>query len=162
MEKKLIILSGVPGAGKSTICEEMKKEYGEDCVLSPDTIREMCGAIVYDETGNPVCISQKLNKVVFEIYNKMLDVRMSTGAVTVLDATHVDARSMSTAKTLAEKYGYSVEVHRLECSLETLLKRNTQRGYKNVPADVVRNMYQRFSNFVPADWYTLVVHNTDN
>lgn len=162
MEKKLIILSGVPGAGKSTICEGFKKQYGDDCVLSPDTIREMCGAIVYDENGNPVCISQKLNRVVFEIYNKMMDVRMSTGAATVLDATHVDARSMANAKMLAEKYGYSVEVHRLECSLETLLKRNTQRGYKNVPEDVVRNMYERFTKMMPADWYTLVVHNTDN
>lgn len=162
MEKKLIILSGVPGAGKSTLCEKFMKEYGHDCILSPDTLREMCGAIVRDEKGNPICIAQDINSQLFPIYNQIVELRMSRGAVTVLDATHVDARAMRDAKRLAQKYGYSVEVHRLECSLDTLLDRNTKRGYKNVPADVVRNMYERFCNFIAGDWYTLVVHNTDN
>lgn len=162
MEKKVIILSGVAGAGKSTLCEEFKSKYGHDCVLSMDTIREMCGAIERDEEGNPLCISQKYNKAVFEIYRRMVELRMMAGAYVVLDNTHLDARSMEMAKELAEKYGYSVEVHRFECSLETLIQRNTERGYKNVPEHVIRSMYQRFSNFVPADWYSVVVHNTDN
>jgi len=162
MEKKVVVFSGVAAAGKSTEAQIQKAMYGDDCVLSMDAIREMCGAIVRDKDGNPIRISQDYNKTVFEIYRRMVETRMMAGAYTVLDNTHLDARSLELVKNLAQKYGYSVEVHRFECSLETLLKRNTERGYKNVPEDVVRKMYHKFVNFVPEDWYVLVVHNTDN
>ena len=161
MEKKAVIFSGAPAAGKSTKGEQMSMIYGADAIVCPDTIREMCGAIDRDENGEPIAISQELNAVVFQIFYKIVEARMSRGVPVVCDGTFVDRKSLKQLKLLSEKYGYSVELHRFECSLETLLERNKHRGYKNVPDYVVKNMYERFQNFEAEDWYTLVVHNTE-
>lgn len=161
MEKNIVIFSGAPAAGKSTKGEEMAAIYGANAIVCPDTIREMCGAIEMNENGEPIAISQDLNAVVFQIFYKIVEARMSRGVPVVCDGTFVDRKSLKQLKSLAEKYGYTVELHRFECSLETLLERNKHRGYKNVPDFVVKNMYERFCNFEPEDWYTLVVHNTD-
>lgn len=156
--KKCIILSGVPGAGKSTLCEEFKKHYGDDCVLSPDTIREMIGCIERDAYGNPIAISQDANAEVFKIYYQLMEGRMKRGATVVCDATHTSKSSLKDTKKLCEKYGYIVELHRIEVPLETLLRRNCHRGYKDVPKFVVERMYKSFMDFTFEDWYTVSIH----
>jgi len=156
--KHLIILSGIPGAGKSTLCESLKAQYGEDVILSPDTIREMCGCIVRDADGNPVEISQDANGLVFNIFYKMMRARMEHGATIVVDATNTSKNALKQMRELAEEFGYEVTLHRVECPLEVVLERNLHRGYKAVPEAVIRRMYDAFTNFEFEDWYELVVH----
>ena len=162
MDKKLIILSGVPGAGKSTYANSLRVHFGSDCVLSMDTIREMCGCIVRDTTGEAMHIDQSRNKQVFALYYRMVDLRMQSGAVTVLDNTHPDNRSMEYAKELAEKYGYSVEVHRINCSEAILAERNKNRGYKQVPHEVLVNMLSRYHSFYESDWFETIYVDRDD
>ena len=158
MKKVCEILSGPPGAGKSTECEGLKKVYGNDAIVCPDTIREMMGCIELDANGSPVRILQDCNPEVFKVYYAIVEQRMKHGAPVVCDATHTSAKGLKELRRLCEKYGYKAVLHRIECPLETLLLRNTQRGYKNVPADVVRRMYDSFIHFEFEDWYELQVH----
>lgn len=157
--KKMIICSGVPGAGKSTACEQFAIEYGKDAIVCPDTIREMCGAIIYDDDGNPIGISQDVNTVVFNIFYKIVEARMVNGATIVCDGTFVNGKTLTRLHELADQYGYEVELHRFPCDIETLKERNRHRGYKNVPDFVIEGMYKRFNAYAPEDWYKLVVHN---
>lgn len=160
--KVFIILQGVPGSGKSTLCKIFSAIYGDDAIICPDTLREMCGAIDYNDEGEATAISQETDNVVFGIFYPIVKSRVARGKPVILDATHTTAKSMSRYKEMLDGSGYTVEVHKCECSLDTVINRNTNRGYKNVPQNVVRSMHSRLSTFRPEGWYTYFVHNSDN
>lgn len=45
----LIFLRGLPGAGKSTFCEEIKKEFNNILIISKDNYRYIDGVYIYDK-----------------------------------------------------------------------------------------------------------------
>jgi len=137
--RKLIILSGPPGSGKSTFIQNSDlSEY----TLCPDVIRLMFDAPQMDEHGSS--ISQKDNKIVFETMYNILEFRMKKGAFTVIDATHTADKDFSQYKILCKKYRYKMIVIPFKTSLDVLLERNKCRGIKAVPEEIIVKMKTRF------------------
>lgn len=141
--KQLVLMRGVPGAGKSTFI----KENGlEPYTISPDELRQMHTSPVYNEQGIKV-ISQKHDNQVWDNLMETLEERMINGDFTVIDATHSTGKLIKKYETLARKYRYRTYVVTIKQDLDTLIERNNQREeLKKVPEDVIYNIYERLQH----------------
>lgn len=150
--KKLLILNGVMGSGKSTF---IKQNHLEDFVISSDELRiKMAG---FDMSENGLVISSRKDRQVWQILYTMLETRMEMGLFTVVDAMHLHTRDFKKYKELADLYGYEIYVKRFEVSLDELLQRNVEReSYKQIPTDVVVKKYEIFTNQVLPEYVTII------
>lgn len=138
LQPKLVTaLVGPPAVGKSTFIVEMGCENN---TLSADSIREELGCAVINPDGTGY-IRQDRNKEVFVIFDERYEKALQTGDAIVIDNTNVQKWALEKLRNKAKEYGYEFKVVLFDISLETILERNTKRGYKNVPADVVKRMY---------------------
>lgn len=144
---KLVLLRGCPGAGKSTSVVENNLDI---YTLSSDKIRLMLREPEVNSSGL-MQISQQDNKLVFKLLDQMLEHRMSTGSLTIVDQTHCSSiewhiKQMNRYVELAEKYNYVVYYYEPErLHIEEYLKRNKERyELYRVPEDVIKNMYNNW------------------
>lgn len=142
--RKLVILRGAMGCGKSTFIKEHKLER---FTLSSDQIRLMFNApqmnIDYSEE-----IPQFNNKKVWELLYTILEERMKKGEFTIIDAVHAyNDESLAIYKKLAEKYRYRLYILDFtDISKEEVYKRNqTREKYKIVPNESIDRIYKIFS-----------------
>ena len=141
--KQLVLMRGVPGAGKSTF---IKENSLEPYTISPDELRQMHTSPVYNEQGMRV-ISQKHDNQVWDNLMEILEERMINGDFTVIDATHSTGKLIKKYETLARKYRYRTYVVTVEQDLDTLIERNNQREeLKKVPEEVIYNIYERLQH----------------
>lgn len=141
--KRLYLLRGCPGSGKSTLISKLGLE---NYTISTDKLRlELAGTEVINGIE---MISQKKNSLVFEIVINQISNRMANGLPIVLDATNIT----DTGKyyKLASKYGYEVVVVDFKVSLDVLLERNKSRGIAYVPENVIYSMYEKKKNPIRA------------
>ena len=141
--KKLYVLRGAPGAGKSTWIKLHDLEWYTIC---PDELRILFSSMEKQEDGH-YKISQKHDKIVWETFDKILNYRMSIGILTVIDATSSHTKDLNTYKKLSDQYGYEmIVVDFTSVPLETCLAQNRKRAsYKWVPDEVIKNIYSRFA-----------------
>lgn len=142
--RKLVILRGAMGCGKSTF---IKEHNLENFTLSSDQIRIMFNSpqmnINYGEE-----IPQFNNKKVWELLYFILEERMKKGEFTVIDAVHANcSESLTFYKKLAEKYRYRLYiVDFTDIPKEEVYKRNLNRQkYKIVPEYSIDRVYKAFS-----------------
>lgn len=139
----LLLFRGAPGCGKSTYIQE----HGlADYTLSADTIRMQCSSPILDVDGD-WAISQKNDKVVWDMLFQMLELRMQAGCLTVIDATNSKTAEMNRYKALAKQYRYRTYlIDMTDLSIEECKRRNAQRApIKRVPEEVIDKMYARFA-----------------
>lgn len=151
--KKLLILNGVMGSGKSTF---IKENHLEDFVISSDELRiKMAG---FDMSENGLVISQKKDRQVWSTLYTILETRMEMGLFTVVDAMHLHTRDFKKYKELADLYGYKIYVKRFDdVTLEELLQRNAEReSYKQIPVDVIVKKFEVFTNQVLPEYVTVI------
>lgn len=151
--KKLLILNGLMGSGKSTFIKENKLE---DFTLSSDELRiKMAG---FDMSENGLVISQKKDRQVWAVLYTMLETRMEMGLFTVVDAMHLRTRDFKKYKELAVLYGYEIYAKRFDnVTLEELLERNKNReSYKQIPENVIAKKYETFVNQVLPEYVTAI------
>lgn len=151
--KKLLILNGVMGSGKSTFIEENNLK---DFVISSDELRiKMAG---FDMSENGLVISQKKDRQVWSTLYTILETRMEMGLFTVVDAMHLHTRDFKKYKELTDLYGYEIYVKRFDdVTLEELLQRNAQReSYKQIPVDVIVKKFEVFTNQVLPEYVTVI------
>lgn len=141
--RKLIILRGASGCGKSTF---IKDNDLENYTLSTDTIRLMYASpelgIDYKES-----IPQFNNKKVWELLYTLLEERMKKGEFTIIDAVHAYAdESFPIYKKLAEKYRYRLYVLDFtDIPKEEIYERNKGREiYRQVPESSIDRVFKAF------------------
>lgn len=142
--RSLLLFRGAPGCGKSTYIDE----HGlRPYALSADEIRLQCQSAQQNIYGTEE-ISANNEKDVWAMLFKLLEIRMSKGEFTVIDATNSKTVEMNRYKELAEHYRY-----RLFCidftslPIDECKKRNAGRvPLKRVPEEVIDKMYSRFQN----------------
>lgn len=100
--KKLVLMRGAPGSGKSAFIEIYSFEQYTIC---PDTLRIFYNNPTMSEKGLPK-IDQKNDNRVWELVYEMTENRMKRGDFTIIDATNASYKSTKKFFDLAEKYEY--------------------------------------------------------
>lgn len=140
----LLLFRGAPGCGKSTFIDDNGlRPYA----LSADEIRLQCQSAQQTIDGTEE-ISQKNDRDVWAMLYKMLDIRMSYGEFTVIDATNSKTEEMNRYKEMADTYRYRIYcIDFTDLPIEECKRRNNQRPFlKRVPEFVIDKMYARFKN----------------
>ncbi|WP_029758522.1 RNA ligase [Fusobacterium nucleatum] len=141
--RTLLLLRGTQASGKSTwVTENNLEPY----TLNADKIRLNIANPVLLENGS-FEISQKYNKLTWELLYQYLETRMQNGDFTIVDATHSDIKLMNRYKDLANIYKYTIYYLEFDTPLEECLKRNKERvGYKYVPEKVIEKTWEAIKN----------------
>ena len=141
--RTLLLLRGAQASGKSTwVTENNLEPY----TLSADKIRLSIANPVLNEDGSSE-ISQKYNKLTWELLYQYLEMRMENGDFTIIDATHSDIKLMNKYRDLANTYKYTIYYLEFDTPLEECLKRNRERvGYKYVPEKVIERTWETIKN----------------
>ena len=141
--RTLLLLRGAQASGKSTwVTENNLEPY----TLSADKIRLNIANPILNEDGS-IEISQKYNKLTWELLYKYLEMRMENGDFTIIDATHSDIKLMNKYRDLANTYKYTIYYLEFDTPLEECLKRNRERvGYKYVPEKVIERTWETIKN----------------
>ena len=141
--RTLLLLRGAQASGKSTwVVENNLEPY----TLSADKIRLNIANPILNEDGS-IEISQKYNKLTWELLYKYLEMRMENGDFTIIDATHSDIKLMNKYRDLANTYKYTIYYLEFDTPLEECLKRNRERvGYKYVPEKVIERTWEAIKN----------------
>ena len=134
MGGKLIMMIGVPGAGKSTVAKKVVDKGFH--YLNADQIR-------LELYGNE--IEQGDKEEVFGIFFERLETAMKEGVSIVIDNTNLNPRQREPILERAKRYGYEdVQLWFLDVPLPLCLERNKNRT-RVVPEDIVTNMYNELN-----------------
>ena len=141
--RKLVILRGSMGCGKSTW---LKEHDLEKYTLCADTMRLHLTAPRIGINGKD-CISQTENKQAWDMLFYFLEERMKYGEFTIIDAVHSKSSEFSRYKALADQYRYRLYcVDFTDVPIEVAKERNAGRPeYKQVPESEIDKVYSRFA-----------------
>ena len=142
--RTLLLFRGAPGCGKSTFIDN----HGlRPYALSADEIRLKCQSAQQNIYGVEE-ISANNDKEVWNMLFKLLDIRMSKGEFTVIDATNSKTAEINRYKEMAESYRYRIFcIDMTDLPIEECKRRNAGIPYlKQVPEEAIDKMYARFKN----------------
>lgn len=131
-QKNLVILSGIPGAGKSTW---LRTHLGDgDAYVSRDEVRF---SIISDDEDYFAHETEVFDKFVAEI-----EENLNKGLRVFADATHINwASRRKLLERIHDKDNIDIDVYVFKTPLETCFERNEQRtGRAAVPRSVIRRM----------------------
>jgi predicted kinase len=132
--KRIILLIGIPGAGKTTLAKKIEEKGYH--YLNADTIREE----LYGDAKE-----QGDKEEVFGIFFKRLEAAMKEGLDVIIDNTNLNPKQRKPILDRAERYGYQdIQLWLLDVPLDLCLERNKGRD-KIVPEDIVANMFMELN-----------------
>ncbi len=136
----LVLLSGAPGAGKSTACQQLPS----DLVLSSDALRQTFFGTAKrwvdgQVADRPLATDDRL---IFTTLEHVVRARLKAGLTTIVDATLISDKERKPFATIAEELGVPVQVVIFNPPVEQVQKQNKQRRCV-VPEDVVTKFCDR-------------------
>ena len=148
ISNRLIVLSGIPGSGKSTYCNLIKEFYEPQGIsvhiVSSDEIRyELDGS--YSSFKNEKEVWSKFN-------NKAYELSKEDHSIVILDATTLTNKQRYDYALKFKAYYKQIYLVVMDTPFEQCLKQNKMRPEnKWVPEDVMERMKNRME---PIDRYT--------
>lgn len=136
----LVLLSGAPGAGKSTACHNLPSEL----VLSSDTLRRSffgtAQTVVDDQVAaRPMATDDRL---IFSTLESIVRARLKVGLTTIVDATLISDKERKPFAAIADEFGIPVQVVIFTPPVDQVQRQNKQRACK-VPESVVAKFCDR-------------------
>jgi predicted kinase len=127
----VIIMRGLPGAGKSTFCQMMKNLKQDDLyICSADQYFEKIGG--FDEN--------KLQEAHDYCRNNFIDALANDVPIVIVDNTNITTDKYQYYKRKAKEYVYSVFVVEMKCNNSTSFNRNIHQ----VPMQKINKMKQQW------------------
>lgn len=143
--KAVLLMCGLPGSGKSTWIKENKLEPYS---ISRDNLRLLYYGPLYNKYGLE-SMPYASEKLVYEEYMRIVEMRMRNNSFIVLDNTHLKVSSINSIVNLAEYYGYKVFIKVMDTSVTECLRRNKGReSIKFVPEEVIIKMNRDYKNIL--------------
>lgn len=137
---KIVLLRGLPGAGKSTLANEWVKTEPNRIRLSRDDLR----AALFNDEG---ILSQDKENLINKIIRQQATDALQAGFDVLVDATNLRLKYAREWAKLAAKWGASFETWDVYTPLEVCVAQNDRRffeGGRLVPEDVIRDLAKRF------------------
>ena len=128
----LVMLVGPPGAGKSTIAENIKNEYMNFEIVCPDKVRKEVTGDANDQSRNV--------EVFGKVYNKLIEL-LADGSNVIYDATNCRSTYRHKILDVCKDSFKKVICIVVTTPIGDCLERNRTRYEKTVPEDVIENMY---------------------
>lgn len=141
--RKIFLLKGAPGSGKSTLI----REHGwNDMVVSLDSLRAQFSPIIDGGLGDydQHTIRNRDERTIVEFLHSIIRHRVDLGATVIVDNTNINVRSQKQIAEIGDTRGYETVVVDVQgnTSLDELKRRNQSReSWKIVPEHVVEKMY---------------------
>lgn len=155
--KKLVIMRGVSGSGKSTKSKQLQKEWRDSCYnswcgeIDEDEALEVqtfiCSADKYfiDRTSGDYSWDPKKLGVAHAWCKTQCETAMQIGIGWVcIDNTNTTRREYQSYLDLAEHFGYEVQFEKVGQLDESNLKVYANRNVHGVPLDHIRKQAKRF------------------
>ena len=146
-ERELIILSGVPCSGKSTLVKEMLEEDKEATVISRDDILMEYGKEKFGESDYSAIwdkLSSDDQKGINELLEKRIKDASENSNKVIIDMTMLTKKIR---RDMIEKFpGFKVSIIGVVVPFRTILERNKKRYEetgKNIPLNVLQDMWMR-------------------
>lgn len=132
--KKLIVMVGVPGAGKTTLAKKLVEKGFH--YMNADSIRlELYGNAA--EQGD--------KEQVFALFFERFEQALSGSLDIVVDNTNINMKQRKPLLDRAQAAGYTdVQLWMLDVPLQLCLQRNASRE-RTVPDDIVTNMFHELT-----------------
>lgn len=135
---KLLILSGIPGSGKSTWARKFIKTNSKEWVIvNRDSIRDMLGIYWIPKRENLVTI----------IEENMITAALSEGFNVIVDATNLNPKTIARWNELVAKFdNVEIETKEFKISLRKAIFRDWKRGLfggRSVGKKVVKRFYYK-------------------
>lgn len=143
---KLIIISGIPGSGKTTVAQEEQaklRSQGLKVVrVNRDDIRTFMFGEEYHYGDFPGWCEAKVTRLQLTL----IDFHLREGFSVISDATNLHYRDSKGYIKIADELGLELEHIAIIVPLEVALARNAKRaseGGRNVPEEVIGVMWER-------------------
>ncbi len=158
----LLFTVGAPGCGKSTW---IKNNGLEEYTISPDNLRFLFGSIETKIDGRNAMTLKNDNEV-WKLVFDLIERRMKTGDLIVIDATHSSNRMISAYKNLIDRYRYrAIAIDFRNINLETILSQNKMRSEEQHVSDSeIKRICERLKTFEIPNWVNVYDYknNLDN
>lgn len=153
--KKLFLLRGVPGSGKSTFLNKYSSELN-GMTISADQIRLIFSPTVYPKNSMTKKINQENDKQVWDFIHDRVRDRLLKGYTTIVDATHCNVNSIEYYKSFCKENDVNCVVVEFNESLEICKERNRNRpSFQEVPEFVIDRMHENMQVPVP-NWCEVI------
>jgi predicted kinase len=130
-DPSLVVLIGAAGAGKSTFAA---RHFAPDEILSSDRFRRLVSG---DEAN------QAATRAAFSVLHTVLDGRLASGRLAVIDATSIEPSARRTLLARTRAAGFPATAIVLDLPADTVLARNAARPARVVDMAVVRRQLHR-------------------
>jgi predicted kinase len=149
-EGTLVVLSGLPGSGKSHL-KLTSVHLDRVTWLSADELRDAINPAlpILVEGKKRLNRNEETNEEVFAIIRLRIQAGLRMGRTVVVDATNINDTARQSLVDIADKLGAPHLVAILDTSVETCIKRAEGRPY-HVPEHSIRNMFQPPEPEIPA------------
>lgn len=139
MKQTLVILRGAPASGKTTLGERLRSKENNVVWLKIDNLKPFFS----EDWGDSL---DEVNKLALVMINQLL----SDGFSVVFDGIFKNPTHALDAKKLAESKNVPCVIYQLECSLETLQKREDERSAQfqrdHFGKDTIQRLYEKVIN----------------
>lgn len=143
-DRKIVILRGIPGAGKSTLAKQMVSEGWRR--VNKDEIRLMLNGYKMDNSDE---------KIVEMVQHMAIVGLMNEGRNIVIDNTHAKQKYIDEIVQMVKvhnqetdlkmypepEFHYTIEIKTLETPLEVCIERNAKRE-RPIPEEVLHTMHK--------------------
>lgn len=152
--KRLILMQGAPGCGKSTMAETILRDtlfsglgLSADIFSADDYWYQVNKPEKPDEYSWDTSLSGKNH-----VWNqqRVLKAMQDEMDVIIVDNTNTLRKEAAPYIVLAQMYGYSVEAVRCDPGVDVCVARQSNRPEdRRVPEEVIRAMHARMENLLP-------------
>ena len=125
---KLIIFSGLPGTGKSTLAEMIGKDLG-----IPVFAKDWLEAALLRSGLKPITDVKSLGFMGYELLTVLAERQLMLGQSVILDSVAGTPSIRSTWRQLSERYAASWRVIECTCSDESLHRARLKDRKRNIP-----------------------------